>query len=372
MGAYLPISALPGLRKYKYACEDRSLISKYILKPFYVRIVNLLPMWLAPNTVTLLGLLFSICSFARAHYFNSKYGALHVPRWVYFAHAFDLFLYQTLDALDGQQARRTGSSSPLGELFDHCVDAMNTSLQSYVAATVLVYPSYLILSAQFMCLMNFFLSTWEEYHTKKLFLSVFSGPVEGILMIVAAEILTGILGPQIWLSRFGSIGGFGLTAQGLLTAVCSLGLIMNSISALSNVQNAVRGGFSNALLGLVPFMTMWLGFAGWIWVAWDTLSSNGFMPYFLVVGCTCALVLGRVITAHVTAQKFPMWTPSMAAPLLGIILHFISPVSDLQSLWLILGLSVGIYASFIAEIITEITAYLGIKCFSIKDVKKTR
>jgi phosphatidylglycerophosphate synthase len=28
-------------------------------------------------------------------------------------------MYQTLDAIDGKQARRTGTSSPLGELFDH-------------------------------------------------------------------------------------------------------------------------------------------------------------------------------------------------------------------------------------------------------------
>lgn len=28
-------------------------------------------------------------------------------------------MYQSLDAIDGKQARRTGSSGPLGELFDH-------------------------------------------------------------------------------------------------------------------------------------------------------------------------------------------------------------------------------------------------------------
>lgn len=30
-----------------------------------------------------------------------------------------LFVYQSLDAIDGKQARRTGMSGPLGELFDH-------------------------------------------------------------------------------------------------------------------------------------------------------------------------------------------------------------------------------------------------------------
>lgn len=30
-----------------------------------------------------------------------------------------LFIYQSLDAIDGKQARRTQTSGPLGELFDH-------------------------------------------------------------------------------------------------------------------------------------------------------------------------------------------------------------------------------------------------------------
>jgi ethanolaminephosphotransferase len=46
------------------------------------------------------------------------------PSWTYLQAALGLFLYQTLDATDGKQARRTQSSSPLGELFDHGCDSM--------------------------------------------------------------------------------------------------------------------------------------------------------------------------------------------------------------------------------------------------------
>lgn len=46
------------------------------------------------------------------------------PSWAYLQAALGLFVYQTLDATDGKQARRTGSSSPLGELFDHGCDSM--------------------------------------------------------------------------------------------------------------------------------------------------------------------------------------------------------------------------------------------------------
>ena len=51
-----------------------------------------------------------------------------IPSWVYIITAVCFFIYQTLDAIDGKQARRTNSSSPLGQLFDHGCDAFGTTL----------------------------------------------------------------------------------------------------------------------------------------------------------------------------------------------------------------------------------------------------
>ena len=41
------------------------------------------------------------------------------PRWVFFLGGFAVLAYLHLDCIDGKQARRTKSSSPLGQLFDH-------------------------------------------------------------------------------------------------------------------------------------------------------------------------------------------------------------------------------------------------------------
>ena len=49
-----------------------------------------------------------------------------VPGWCLLFCSLGLFAYQSLDAIDGKQARRTNSSSPLGELFDHGCDAVST------------------------------------------------------------------------------------------------------------------------------------------------------------------------------------------------------------------------------------------------------
>jgi ethanolaminephosphotransferase len=41
-------------------------------------------------------------------------------RFIYFSWAIGLWFYQSLDAIDGKQARRTGTSGPLGEMYAQC------------------------------------------------------------------------------------------------------------------------------------------------------------------------------------------------------------------------------------------------------------
>ncbi|EIT72365.1 hypothetical protein AO1008_11538 [Aspergillus oryzae 100-8] len=95
---YIRQHQLPKLREYRYAGVDHSLISRYVLKPFYNNVVinsdasSFQPVSGLANS--LLALVLTPC-------------------------AVGLFLYQTFDGVDGIQARRTKQSGPLGELFDH-------------------------------------------------------------------------------------------------------------------------------------------------------------------------------------------------------------------------------------------------------------
>lgn len=94
-----------------------------LLTPYWTWAVTLLPTWMAPNLVTFLGLVgAAVASLLVTSYAPSFEG--HVPRWCLAVFAVALFFYQTMDAIDGKQARRTNSSSPLGQLFDHGCDAV--------------------------------------------------------------------------------------------------------------------------------------------------------------------------------------------------------------------------------------------------------
>lgn len=80
-----------------------------------------------------------------------------------------------VDGVDGKQARRTNSSTPLGELFDHGLDswaciffvATVYSIFGRGESGVGVVTLYYIL---WVVLFSFILSHWEKYNTGILFL----------------------------------------------------------------------------------------------------------------------------------------------------------------------------------------------------------
>jgi hypothetical protein len=100
---YIPPSALYNLNKYSYRSVDKSVVSRYVLSPFWNWFVTLWPKWIAPNTVchffvrpfhlkfcqiTLSGLCIVLCNFATMIYYDPMYltnkGGAQMPNWIYF------------------------------------------------------------------------------------------------------------------------------------------------------------------------------------------------------------------------------------------------------------------------------------------------
>ena len=100
-------------------------------------IVARLPETLAPNTITLLGFAFNVISQITLIYMygNSTEGPL--DSWFCVFACICSFCYFTLDNCDGKQARRTGSGSPMGMLFDHGLDAATSVIQNIMVQRML-------------------------------------------------------------------------------------------------------------------------------------------------------------------------------------------------------------------------------------------
>ena len=80
--------------------------------------------------------------------------------------AVGLFLYQTLDGMDGNQARRIGLSNPLGEFFDHGLDAILTFMYAAVSACSVGINQNCPLLGLWLCvtvlMLNFFYH-WQTF-----------------------------------------------------------------------------------------------------------------------------------------------------------------------------------------------------------------
>lgn len=92
-----------------------------------------------------------------------------VDSWFCYLVGVSYFVYSTLDNLDGKQAKRTGSGSPMGMLFDHGCDATTAILQSMILLKVCqIGSSWRMLLAAFMPTVPFYYMTLETYYLGRL------------------------------------------------------------------------------------------------------------------------------------------------------------------------------------------------------------
>ena len=142
-----------------------------------------MPRWIAPNLITFTGFLFTILNAYMISHYDRDFKASSddypedppIPRWVWLLCAFSHFMAHTLDGIDGKQARRTGSSGPLGELFDHGVDSWTAMLVPFCIYSIFGRSDYSfgpmrVLFIFWTVFLTFYLSHWEKYNTGVLYL----------------------------------------------------------------------------------------------------------------------------------------------------------------------------------------------------------
>lgn len=308
--------------------------------------------------------------------------------WVAYSYALGVWAYSTMDNIDGKQARRTGTSSGLGELFDHGIDSLNCTLASLLEASAMGLGSTKMgaFTALVPCLPMFF-STWETYHTHTLFLGYFNGPTEGLLIASLIMAASGYWGAGIWKEPLAKLVGFEslLGKTNFLDLWVPIILIAFFTAHLpSCVINVARSRREKGL-SWVPLMLEWTPmvlFVGSL-VAWlgspytHILTDNHLCLLCLTLSFVFGRMTTKIILAHLTRQPFPYWT-SLLAPLAGgavlawlpiLGLPAVSANVELLYLWAYFLLSVVVYFRWAFLVINAICNYLGINCLTIPEDK---
>eukprot|EP00759_Apiculatamorpha_spiralis_P041282 PhF_6_TR39885/c0_g1_i1/m.59294/K00993/EPT1; ethanolaminephosphotransferase len=372
---YLDDNALKQLDNYKYYSEDHSVVAKYIMQPFWSKAVNFLPPTIAPNMITLLGFIINVSAYTLVCYFAPTLQS-ECPSWVWYYAALSLFVYQTLDALDGKQARRTGTSSPVGELFDHGCDALSTPIICLTLCNALGVPN--LVAYCYTCLIGcgFYFAQWEQFHTGKFVLGYVNGPTDGLLMNVAILGLTGIYGKQFWhqvyfgYSIWKLLIGFAATSAGI-TFITNILHTFTRPKDNTEVYNSRIGSLVPGLSIVLVITLLGLRFPKLL------LQDNVRMTSFLL-GSLLSYSATRLTVSRVSRMKFKnnysLLAPLSVATLLFFMIPAVISVPDekltvgvFYFCWVYTIGSVYFYLHLMLAIFSQLTEHFKINLLTMTD-----
>lgn len=171
--------------KYSYSSTTESFLDAFMGQKIVKPIVNFLPYGLPANIITIIStslVLFSFLIALQCQNDNYKLWFL-IPVFV--------CIYLIGDCVDGEQARRTKTGSPLGEFLDHFLDTF-VSGQLMISLLVVYNVNRPTLIYTVLCIgyITQSIAFWERYQTGHMFFGKF-GSTESILTLTLILTLGG-------------------------------------------------------------------------------------------------------------------------------------------------------------------------------------
>uniref|UniRef100_A0A7R9VBS8 CDP-alcohol phosphatidyltransferase n=1 Tax=Chlamydomonas euryale TaxID=1486919 RepID=A0A7R9VBS8_9CHLO len=390
MPSFLSHEELNGLKHYQYKSGGYTVLDD-LHNPVWNWAVEQLPMWLAPNLITLIA---SGCV-AAAYALNTLYlpdFTGEAPGWVYLLTALSVVAYVNLDCMDGKQARRTGSSSPLGQLFDHGCDALVLHMMlGNIAASLGISVSLKMAFGCMGILFPWILAQWEEYHTGVMMYGTrLYGVLEANYSICIVHLASWALGPKVWAVTLPMpfVGGVTLADASLLVvgmagmaqAVHNVARVMHPGAASLPAHEAGnkqlgRPAAMRHLLGLLAVLVL----GALLLHQADGCDALYARLAFSVFGFLYALMATRLIISHMCKEPLPLpWLPILllvAAVSGGMLRGTAVPLPSFLAAWapdagdvamvLVATAVVGCYSVYILSIIEQICGFLGIRVLTI-------
>lgn len=380
---YLTPEQLLGFENYKYSAQDTSPLSNYVMHPFWNTVVKICPRWIAPNVLTFVGFLFTVANFVLLTIYDYSYYASSeeppgdkyppIPSWVWLACAFNHFMAHTLDGIDGKQARRTGTSGPLGELFDHGLDSWTTffipaciwSVFGRVDYSITPLRFYFVLWNVITC---FYVSHWEKYLTKILFLPW--GYDLSQIIIFVIYLVTGLFGQHTW--KFELVSG--LSSGVMFEVMMYAGSLGTSLPmSFWNIYKSYRDK-SGKMLGLWeamrPLFTPLVFFAmgtAWVYQSDSDIINKDPRLYLFMIGTIFANVNCRLIVSQMSNTQCELMNWLMFPLALCLVIVVVFPSLEMATLLFMSGVATIAHIHYGVYVVRQMCEHFHIMCFSIKD-----
>lgn len=363
----LQAGQLKKLGEHKYSCTSVSLLDP-ILQPWWCWLVARVPLWLAPNLITIVGLAVNILTTLILIYYSPD-GRSEPPRWASALCALGLFVYQSLDAIDGKQARRTNSSTPLGELFDHGCDSISTvfvALSACISVQLGFYPRWMFF--QCFCAMTlFYCAHWQTYVSGTLRFGKID-VTEAQCTIIAIHLISAVFGPGIWMTKI--VGDFELwNSMSVMTIVCGSWALLQFFAVIQAGgvgKNGSTVAGTSVLSPIIPFLFVVVPAYVISQKSPDHIYENHPALYIMAFGMITAKVTNRLVVAHMTKSEMEYLDWGLIGPLcLFLNQYFNCFLSEYWVLWFAMLWCTFDLIRYCGQVCLEICAYLKIELFRI-------
>ncbi|XP_060800874.1 cholinephosphotransferase 1 isoform X3 [Amyelois transitella] len=367
----LSAAQLKRLSEHKYSCLSDSILDS-LLQPWWCWLVSKTPLWLAPNLITILGLIVNIVTTLILVWYSPD-ARQDPPRWACALCALGVFVYQSLDAIDGKQARRTNSQSPLGELFDHGCDSLSTvfiALGACIAVKLGEYPTWMFF--QCICAMTlFYCAHWQAYVTGTLKMGRID-VTEAQYSIIAIHLISAILGPSFWSTQVvGALEArYSLAAAAVGGAFLTVGALAAAIVAGGVGKNGSTVAGTSILSPVIPFSMVVVP----AFVIFQKSESNVYenhpVLYLIAFGMVAAKVTNRLVVAHMTKSEMEYFDWSLLGPaMLFLNQYFNNALPEYFVLWLCAIWTCFELFRYCGKICLEICDHLDIELFRISSAR---
>ncbi|CAD8048632.1 unnamed protein product [Paramecium primaurelia] len=296
------------LKTYKYKGTDQSLLYNYVLSPFANWCLKYVPLNVAPNTLTLLGLICIIICHILFYFVMGDNFQGTIPDWLLWTTFILHMIYMNFDNLDGKQARRTHNSSPLGMILDHNFDSMIIAIQGTNFVTCLQCGQSL-LAFLLICVPTypFYIIAHEEYYTHEMNLPIINAAAEGTVFVGSLFAINAIFGCEFWTQKIPQFYNlqFNTVAIIMFFFVVAFGLpfVFKKITKFVPLSKALKSQRYMLFIGLVLFYV--------ILFSPSDVGSRHMRAILYIFGFTMSKAVGIVAVYHVSNQELPNYLNSI-------------------------------------------------------------
>ncbi|CAH1774085.1 unnamed protein product [Owenia fusiformis] len=364
-----------------YSALDTSPFSNYVMHPFWNTVVKAVPRWVAPNMLTFSGFVLLVYNFGVLSYYDPDYTASDtrpgdlgpIPNWVWLVSALCVFGAHTLDGIDGKQARRTGSSSPLGELFDHGIDSWSTlilptGMYSIFSRGFYGQPTLSVFGVVFLVQFCFLLSHWEKYNTGVLYLPW--GYDLGQIGMSLLYLITFLGTIDLWKMTLPIVH---LSPACFFTICLYASCVLSALISVFNVYVSYRDNtghnrtFYEATRPLISSSVLYILFTIWaLYSPYDILEKTPRLFYY-TCGTTFSNLASRLIVNQMSMTRCQVFNWLLVPLLCVVVLIFAIPLGayELYFLWAYCLLVTTAHIHYGYSVVVQMADHLGIYSFTI-------